>query len=170
MSSSDSSGVRTWGPQNGGYNLDSYSDASDWSLSPRPSSSRSPVFAQQRYGPSSRQPFGRGNQYGSSTGRPKSGRTSRNPDYRDGHPAVERELFRKPDHRQTAWDRQPASWRNQSANQRSTEDKVQAVVTQTVVKRRGSVHPRPRKRRSTDQYPNVEERSPEIHATPVPVG
>ena len=57
-----------------------------------------------------------------------------------------------------------------SANQRSTEDKVQAVVTQTVVKRRGSAHPRPRKRRSTDQYPNVEERSPEIHASPVPVG
>ena len=58
----------------------------------------------------------------------------------------------------------------QSANQRSTEDKVQAVVTQTVVKRRGSAHPRPRKRRSTEQYPHVEERSPEIHATPVPVG
>ena len=57
-----------------------------------------------------------------------------------------------------------------SANQRSTEDKVQTVVTQTVVKRRGSAHPRPRKRRSTDQYPNVEERSPEIHASPVPVG
>ena len=57
-----------------------------------------------------------------------------------------------------------------SANQRSTEDKVQAVVTQTVVKRRGSANLRPRKRRSTDQYPNVEESSPEIHATPVPVG
>ena len=58
----------------------------------------------------------------------------------------------------------------QSANQRSTEDKVQAVVTHTVVKRRGSAHPRPRKRQSMDQYPNVEERSPEIHATPVPGG
>ena len=57
-----------------------------------------------------------------------------------------------------------------SANQRSTEDKVQAVVTQTVVKRRGSAYLRPRKRQSTDHYPNVEERSPEIHATPVPVG
>ena len=57
-----------------------------------------------------------------------------------------------------------------SANQRSTEDKVQALVTQTVVKRRGSAHPRSRKRQRTDQYPNVEERSPEIHATPVPVG
>ena len=57
-----------------------------------------------------------------------------------------------------------------SANQRSTEDKVQALVTQTVVKRLGSANLRPRKRRSTDQYPNVEERSPEIHATPVPVG
>ena len=57
-----------------------------------------------------------------------------------------------------------------SANQRSTEDKVQAVVTQTVVKRRGSAYLRPRKRRSTDQYPNVEERSPEIHATPVQIG
>ena len=29
----------------------------------------------------------------------------------DGHPAVERELFRKPDHHQAAWERQPASWR-----------------------------------------------------------
>ena len=57
-----------------------------------------------------------------------------------------------------------------SANQRSTEDKVQAVVTQTVVKRQGSAKQRPRKRRSTDQYPNVEERSPEIHATPVQAG
>ena len=57
-----------------------------------------------------------------------------------------------------------------SANQRSTEDKVQAVVTQIVVKRRGSANLRPRKRRSTNQYPNVEESSPEIHATPVPVG
>ena len=57
-----------------------------------------------------------------------------------------------------------------SANQRSTEDKVQAVVTQTVVKRQGSAKQRPRKRRSTDQYPNVEERSPEIQATPVPAG
>ena len=57
-----------------------------------------------------------------------------------------------------------------SANQRSIEDKVQAVVTQTVVKRRRSANLRPRKRRSTDQYPNVEERSPEIHATPVPAG
>ena len=57
-----------------------------------------------------------------------------------------------------------------SANQRSTEDKVQAVVTQTVVKRRESANLRPRKRRSTDQHPNVEEKSPEIHATPVPVG
>ena len=56
-----------------------------------------------------------------------------------------------------------------SANQRSDEDKVQAVVKQTVAKRRGSAYLRPRKRRSTDQYPNVEERSPEIHATPVPV-
>ena len=56
------------------------------------------------------------------------------------------------------------------ANQRSTEDKVQAVVTQTVVKRRGSANLRPRKCRSTDQYRNVEESSPEIHATPVPVG
>ena len=56
-----------------------------------------------------------------------------------------------------------------SANQRSTEDKVQAVVTQTVVKRRESANLRPRKRRSTDQYLNVEESSPEIHATPVPV-
>ena len=111
MSSSDSSGVRTWGPQNGGYNLDSMSDASDWSPSPRPSSSRSPAFEQLRYGPSSRQPYGRGNQHGGSIGRPKSGSTSRNPDYRDGQPAVERELFRKLDHRQAAWDRQPASWR-----------------------------------------------------------
>ena len=111
MSSSDSSGVRTSGPQNGGYHLDSMSDASDWSPNPRPSSSRSPAFEQQRYGPSSRQPYGRGNQYGGSTGRPKSGSTSRNPDYRDGHPAVERELFRKPDHHQAAWERQPASWR-----------------------------------------------------------
>ena len=57
-----------------------------------------------------------------------------------------------------------------SANQRSTEEKVQAVVTQTMVKRPGSANLRPRKRRSTDQYPNVEERSPEIHASPVPVG
>ena len=57
-----------------------------------------------------------------------------------------------------------------SANQRSTEDKVQAVVTQTVVKRQESAKQRPRKRRSTDQYPNVEERSPEIQATPVPAG
>ena len=57
-----------------------------------------------------------------------------------------------------------------SANQRSTEDKVQAVVTQTVVKRQGSAKQRPRKRRSTDQYPNVEERSPDINATPVPAG
>ena len=56
------------------------------------------------------------------------------------------------------------------ANQRSTEDKVQAVVTQTVVKRRGSANLRPRKCRSTDQYPNLEERAPEIHATPVPAG
>ena len=95
MSSSDSSGVGTWGPQNGGYNLDSMSDASDWSPSPRPSSSRSPAFEQQRYGPSSRQPYGCGNQHGGSIGRPKSGSTSRSPDYRDGHPAVERELFRK---------------------------------------------------------------------------
>ena len=100
-----------WGPQNGGYNLDSYSDASDWSPSPRPSSTRSPALEQQRYGPSSRQPYGRGNQYGGSTGRVKSGSTSCTPDYRDGHPAVERERFRKPDHRQAAWDRQPASSR-----------------------------------------------------------
>ena len=57
-----------------------------------------------------------------------------------------------------------------SANQRSTEDKVQAVVKQTVAKRRGSAYLRPKKRRSTDQYPNLEERSPEVHATPVPVG
>ena len=57
-----------------------------------------------------------------------------------------------------------------SANQRSTEDKVQAVVTQTVVKHQGSAIQRPRKRRSTDQYPNVEERSPDIHSTPVPAG
>ena len=57
-----------------------------------------------------------------------------------------------------------------SANQRTTEDKVQAVVTQTVVKRQGSANQSPRKRRSTDQYPNVEDRSPEIHATPVPAG
>ena len=57
-----------------------------------------------------------------------------------------------------------------SANQRSTEDKVQAVVKQTVAKRRGSAYLRSRKCRSTDRYPNVEERSPEIHATPVPVG
>ena len=57
-----------------------------------------------------------------------------------------------------------------TANQRSGEDKAQAVVTQTVVKRRGRAYLRPRERRSTDQYPNVEERSPEIHATPVPVG
>ena len=57
-----------------------------------------------------------------------------------------------------------------SANQRSTEDKVQAVVKQTVAKHRGSAYLRPRKRQSTNQYPNVEERSPEIHATPVPVG
>ena len=111
MSSSDSSGVRTWGPQNGGYNLDSMSDASDWSPCPRPSSSRSPAFEQQRYGPSSRQLYGRGNQYGGSIGRPKSGSTSRNPDYRDGHQAVERELFCKPDHHQAAWERQLASWR-----------------------------------------------------------
>ena len=89
MSSSDSSGIRTWGPQNGGYNLDSMSDASDWSPSPRPSSSHSPVFEQPRYGPSSRQPYGRGNQHGgNSVDRPKSGSTSRNPDYRDGQPAV----------------------------------------------------------------------------------
>ena len=58
----------------------------------------------------------------------------------------------------------------QSANQRSTEDKVQASVKQTVAKRRGSPYLRPRKRRSTDQYPNVEWRSSEIQATPVPVG
>ena len=57
-----------------------------------------------------------------------------------------------------------------SANERSTEDKVQAVVKQTVVKRQGSAYLRARKRQTTDQYPNVEERSPEIHATPVPVG
>ena len=57
-----------------------------------------------------------------------------------------------------------------SANQRTTEDKVQAVVTQTVVKHQGGAKQRPRKRRSTDQYPNVEERSPDIHATPVPAG
>ena len=57
-----------------------------------------------------------------------------------------------------------------SANQRSTDDKVQAVLKQTVAKRRGSAYLRPRKRQSTDQYPSVEERSPEIHATPVPVG
>ena len=57
-----------------------------------------------------------------------------------------------------------------SVNQRSTEDKVQAVVKHTVAKRGGSAYPRPRKRRSTDRYPNVVERSPEIHATPVPVG
>ena len=57
-----------------------------------------------------------------------------------------------------------------SANQRSAEDKVQAVVTQTVIKRRVSANLRPRKRRSTDQYPNVEESSPEIRGTPVPVG
>ena len=169
MSSSDSSGVRTWGPQNGGYNLDSMSDASDWSPSPRPSSSRSPAFEQQRYGPPSRQPYGRGNQYGGSIGRPKSGSTSRNPDYRDSHPAVERELFRKPDHRQQRGIANQHPGVRRSANQRSTEDKVQAVITQTMVKRRGGAHPRPRKRRSTDQYPNVEERSPEIHASPVPV-
>ena len=121
MSSSDSSGVRTWGPQTGGYNLDSMSDASDWSPSPRPSSSRSPAFEQPRYGPSSRQPYGHENQHCASIGRPKSGSTSRNPDYRDGQPAVERELFRKPDHRQEAWDRQLASWRTperQSAHHR----------------------------------------------------
>ena len=57
-----------------------------------------------------------------------------------------------------------------SANQHSTKDKVQAVVTQTVVKRPGSAYLRPRKRQSTNQYPNVEESSPEIHATPVPDG
>ena len=57
-----------------------------------------------------------------------------------------------------------------SANQRSTEDKVQAVVRQTVVKRPGSAYLRPRRHQSTDQYPNGEERSPEIYATPVPVG
>ena len=57
-----------------------------------------------------------------------------------------------------------------SANQRTTEDKVQAVVTQTVVKRQGSAKQRPRRHRSTDQYPNVEERSPKIRATPVPAG
>ena len=57
-----------------------------------------------------------------------------------------------------------------SANQRSTEDKVQAVVKQTVAKRPGSAYLHPRKRQSTNQYPNVEEISPEIHATPVPVG
>ena len=44
------------------------------------------------------------------------------------------------------------------------------MVTQTVVKHQGSAKQRPRKRRSTDQYPNVEERSPDIHATPVPAG
>ena len=98
MSSSDSSGVRTWRPQK--YpDPDLDSDASYWSPSPRPSSSRSPAFQQQRYGPSSHQPYGRGNQYGGSNGRPKSGGTSRNLDYRDDHPAVEGELFRKPDHR-----------------------------------------------------------------------
>ena len=48
------------------------------------------------------------------------------------------------------------SGERQSANQRTIEDKVQAVVTQTVVKRQGSAKQRPRKRRSTDQYPNVE--------------
>ena len=170
MSSSDSSGVRTWGPQNGGYNLDSYSDASDWSPSPRPSSSRSPAFEQQRYGPSSRQPHGRGNQYGNSTGRPKGGSTSRNLDYRDGHPAIEMDssASRTIVKQRGSANQHPGERR--SANQRSTEDKVQAVVTQTVVKRRESAYLRPRKCRSANQYPNVEERSPEIHATPVPVG
>ena len=100
------------------------SNASDWSPSARPSSSRSPASEQQRYGPSSRQPYGRGNKYGGSTGRPKSGSTSRNPDYRDDHPAVKGELFCKPDYRQAAWERQPASWRTperQSALHRRQE-------------------------------------------------
>ena len=56
------------------------------------------------------------------------------------------------------------------ANQRTTEDKVQAVVTQTDVKRQGSAKQRPGRHRSTDQYPNVGERSPVTHATPVPAG
>ena len=188
MSSSDSSGVRTWGPQHGGYNLDSLSDASDWSPSPRPSSSRSPAFEQPRYGPSSRQPYGRGNQHSSSVGRPKSGGTSRDPEYRDGQPAVERELFRglASHKRRRSVQKESSSasrtivkqrgianqrpGERRSANQRTTEDKVQAGVTQTVVKHQGSAKQRPKKRRSTDQYPNVEERSPEIHATPVPAG
>ena len=111
MSSSDSSGVWTHGPR---YppdcKLDSaqLTDSAYWSPGPRPSSSRSPAFGQQRYGPSGRQPYGRGNQYGGSNGRPKSGSTSRNLDYRDGHPAVEREPFCKPDHRQAAWEGQSA--------------------------------------------------------------
>ena len=163
MSSSDSSGVRTWGPQHGGYNLDSMSDASDWSPSPRPSSSRSPAFEQPRYGPSSRQLYGRGNQHGSSVVRPKSGSTSRDPEYRDGQPASRTIVKQRGIANQRPGERR-------SANQRTTEDKVQAVVTQTVVKHQGSAKQRPRKRRSTEQYPNVEERSPDIHATPVPAG
>ena len=169
MSSSDSSDVRTSRPQNGGHNLDSYSDESDWSPSPRPSSSRSPAFEQQRYGPSSRQPYGRGNQYGSSTGCPKSGSTSRNLDYLTAtQPSKENFSASRTIIKQRGSANQHPGERR-SANQRSTEDKVQAVVTQTVVRRRGSAYLRPRKRRSTDQYPNVEERSPEIHATPVQV-
>ena len=170
MSSSDSSGVGTWGPQNGGYNLDSMSDASDGSPSPRPSSSRSPAFEQPRYGPSSRQSYGRGNQHGSSVGRPKSGSTSRDPEYRDGHqPSKESSSASRTIVKQRGIANQRPGERR-SANQRTTEDKVQAVVTQTVVKRQGSAKQRPRKRRSTDQCPNVKERSPDIHATPVPAG
>ena len=170
MSSSDSSGVRTWGPQNGGYNLDSMSNAPHWSPSPRPSSSCSPAFEQQRYGPSSRQPYGRGNQYGGSTGRPKSGSTSAiRITVTATQPSNENSFASRTIVKQRGSANQHPGERR-SANQHSREDKVQAMVTQTVVKRRGSANLHPRKRRSTDQYPNVEERSPEIRATPVPVG
>ena len=107
MSSSDSSGVRTWRPQNDHYpelgsNWQTSSDP-EWSPRPRPISRSSPAFQQQRYGPSSRQPSGRGNQYSGSASRQKSGSTSRNLEYHDIPSAVERELFNKPDRGQAAW-------------------------------------------------------------------